>query len=321
MQTIIVTAIGSSSAKVIIEQLKLLNYRVIGLDIYPKSWHIESNMVDIFIQAPKASDFKNYLNTINDAISTYNAKFLLPLTDVEVDVLAPIASNFKEKGCTLLALQDNIAELCRNKYKMMEWIKTHSFCESIPCCHLENYKLTPDFFPLIIKPINGRSSQGIMHAKTLEEFLDLYPLIPENSILQPFISGNIFTVDVARDIFGNVKTLPRCEWLRTVHGLGTTVQTYINHPLNDICKNIANNLNFVGVVNIEFIQKDDKYYFLEVNPRFSGGLAFSLLAGMNFIEMQLNSHTGKSIQNIGSPKNCILTTCSEAVITQSFPIK
>ena len=92
-----------------------------------------------------------------------------------------------------------------------------------------------------------------------------------------------------------MQALARQELLRTVNGLGTTVSILPEHPLNAICAAIARQADIVGVVNMEFIHHKDEYYFLEVNPRYSGGLGFSLLAGVNFALLELLCHQGKSI--------------------------
>ena len=51
----------------------------------------------------------------------------------------------------------------------------------------------------------------------------------------------------------------------------------------------------VGVVNMEFIGRDGEYYFLEVNPRFSGGVGFSIAAGMDFAAMEIACHEGECL--------------------------
>ena len=41
---ILLTAIGSMSAKCAINQLKTTGHNIIGCDIYPKEWHTESTL-------------------------------------------------------------------------------------------------------------------------------------------------------------------------------------------------------------------------------------------------------------------------------------
>lgn len=39
---------------------------------------------------------------------------------------------------------------------------------------------------------------------------------------------------------------------------------------------------------MEFIKHLDKYYLIDINPRFSAGVAFSLVAGYNMVMSHLN---------------------------------
>ena len=146
----------------------------------------------------------------------------------------------------------------------------------------------------MLKPRSGRSSQGqaVVHSR---EELETALGRRDDYIIQPFISGNIFTVDVARDAHGQVQALARQELLRTGNGLGTTVEVYQRHELEDVCAAIAGEIGLVGVVNMEFIHHGEEYYFLEVNPRFSGGTGFSMQAGMDVATLMLKCHTGESI--------------------------
>ena len=46
---------------------------------------------------------------------------------------------------------------------------------------------------------------------------------------------------------------------------------------------------------MEFIKSDNKYFLIDINPRFSAGVAFSLLAGYDMVNNHLNCFSGKDI--------------------------
>ena len=52
MKTALITAIGSFSVDIAIKNLKKMDFRVIGCDIYPKEWIANALDVDSFYQAP-----------------------------------------------------------------------------------------------------------------------------------------------------------------------------------------------------------------------------------------------------------------------------
>ena len=73
------------------------------------------------------------------------------------------------------------------------------------------------------------------------------------------------------------------------------------HALEALCARIAAHAGIVGVVNMEFIVRGNECWFLEVNPRFSGGLGFSLAAGVDFTACEIACHDGDLL----SPPVCV----------------
>ena len=57
---ILLTAIGSFSARAIIKRLKELGFFVFGMDCYPKEWVVNAALVDGFIQVPLVSKEEDY---------------------------------------------------------------------------------------------------------------------------------------------------------------------------------------------------------------------------------------------------------------------
>lgn len=56
-----------------------------------------------------------------------------------------------------------------------------------------------------------------------------------------------------------------------------------------------------GCVNMEFIEADrdaGAYYFLECNPRFAGGVAFSGAAGYDMAEAHIRCFTGEKLDEM-----------------------
>lgn len=103
-------------------------------------------------------------------------------------------------------------------------------------------------------------------------------------IIQPYISGDIITVDVVRNMSTNKScAIARKELLRTKNGAGTSVYVFNDKKIEKVACEIAELLNINGCVNFEFIKNNDRIYFIECNPRFSGGVEFSCLAGYDMI--------------------------------------
>ncbi|MEG1471978.1 MAG: ATP-grasp domain-containing protein [Clostridia bacterium] len=313
--TTLITAVGSAAACAVNERLHALSHRVIGCDIYPRAWNATSVEVDVFFQAVLATDAQSYLAQLEEQVKRYEVDYLIPLTDVEVDVLCMQKERFAALGCVVCAPDEAVAGLCRNKLEMARRLDVLGCCLTIPTFSPYGYEPKESDFPMMLKPLRGRSSQGQRVVRTREAFLSALAM-RDDYIAQPYITGDIYTVDVARDVSGQVQTLVRHELLRTVNGLGTTVQILPDHKLSVVCERIAAFAGLVGVVNMEFIEHDGLYYFLEVNPRFSGGVGFSIAAGVDFVALDIACWTGGRIGQRVQAKEMLMTRKMEIVTTQ-----
>jgi len=170
--------------------------------------------------------------------------------------------------------------------------------------------------PIVCKPVNGRSSQGIKIFDDTQSLYVFYDRIDPETYLQPYIPGNIITVDVVRDHSSNCCAVARRELVRTVNGAGISVRIFRDQVLEGTCKTIAKLLNVVGCVNFEFIEADDgRQYFLECNPRFSGGVAFSVLAGYDFVTNHLKCFKNEVIETAAEIKEHYISRKYEEYIT------
>ena len=315
MKTALLTAVGSASAGIVIERLHALGYRVAGCDIYPQAWNVASGEVDVFFQAVRASEADAYVRQMEEAVRRERADVLIPLTDVEVDALCAHKARYAALGCTLCVPDEPCARLCRDKQAIAALLARKGVCRVIPTRSPYGWEPAAADYPLMLKPLHGRSSQGQVVVRTPQAYhaaLDAR----EDYIAQPYLPGDVYTVDVARDRFGHVQALARHELLRTSNGLGTAVRVLPGHPLEAVCARVAACAGVVGVVNMEFIVDGDAAWFLEVNPRFSGGVGFSVLAGVDFPALNLLCHAGEAIGPRAGVREMTLARRACPVITE-----
>lgn len=317
-RTVLITAVGSFSAEKVIAGCIKEGFRVIGCDIYPKNWVVNSAEVDVFYQAPYGTDCEKYRTFIKEIVEKENISYIFPLTDVEIDVFHHWNPGEEELNAKICISDWKTIEICRNKEQMEAFIHGKKLCHTIggkPLNQMEKGSLEETSFPLVIKPVNGRSSEGLHIVRTDKEWEAVIAALEregagryEDYLVQPYIEGNVVTVDVVRNAESkNCVCLPRKELLRTLNGCGTTVYVFRDEKLESQCREIAEALNIRGCVNFEFIEacqgQDVVYYFLECNPRFSGGVAFSALAGYDMVKNHINCFTGQEIQPMKAVRN------------------
>lgn len=290
---ILITAIGSMSAATVISSLKENNIIVYGCDIYPKEWHPLNKDLEKLYQVPKASH-ENYVNSLLNICDSEQINFIFPLTDVEIDVLSLHIKKFKSINTIICYPGKKAITFSRDKLNFYSFFKSSSILKVIPTFTFEDLLEKKLFSPVIAKPRKGRSSEGIFFADTLEQ-IQFMNITEKDYIFQPIVKGNVYTVDYIRDSFKNDFSVAREELIRTTNGAGLTVKVKEKEILALMMSEIGSQLNVIGCINAEFIFNEGIFYLIDINPRFSAGLGFSLLAGYDFTIEHLNVFLGKEI--------------------------
>lgn len=277
--------------------------------MYPADWTAASILVDTFHQIPPACDAKAFVRELLEICRHSRVNFLIPLTDVEVDVLSPNRDLFRSAG-TILCLSDQDAiSKCRDKLKLYETFKGDDLIATIPTWDIDNLSESMSPFPLIAKPRSGRSSEGLLHIHTQRE-LDHHMTLLDGAgyIVQPHLEGSIHVTDIVRQqASGRCAAMTRRELLRTVNGAGLTVEMVRDEVLNNYAKHIATRLDINGCVNIEFLMHEGRALLMDINPRFSAGVAFTKLAGYDMVANHLRCFGSEPIEDCVPPRASIYT--------------
>lgn len=293
-KSVLVTSIGSDSGISVIKRLKNEGYRVIGCNCYPKELVVASRIVDVFYRVPKVNE-KGYKALIEQICNKEKIRFVIPLTDLDVDWLSDNFEYEKKWGCVFCISDRSTIRLCRNKKKLSEFCDNLKSVKSIPCIEIENV-LKQNEYPYICKPVCGRSSEGIYYLRNKKDLEYYFDKIIDGYVIQPYIEGNIYCADVIRDPkTSKVVVVVREELIRTIKGLGVSVVVKRDYRIEEASKELVDFLKIKGCVNFEFIKdRDNNIYLLDCNPRFSGGIEFSCKAGYNMINNSMRIFGGTS---------------------------
>lgn len=283
------------SSEAIIKSLrKNKDVKIIGCDIYPQSWIYPSKLVDVFYQVPRA-DSLLYIHKILEICERENVDYFFPLTDLEIDVLIQSIDLFENKAIKVCISPKDVIQICRDKKELFEYFSLDGDLSLLPTYDYQafcNAKIDGLF---VAKPKQGRSSEGLY---ILDDFQKIGILInnPQSYIFQPFVKGSVVTVDIVKDSYNNSFFISREELIRTKNGAGITVKLFNDEELSSIVKKLITKLNFLGCFNIEFISDETHYFLMDINPRFSAGIAFSNATGYDFVQNHLNVFMGKNIE-------------------------
>lgn len=319
MKAAVVTAIGSFSADIVIKNLKNMGLKVIGCDIYPAEWIADSSNVSAFYQVPLATQEEEYVEGILTICKKEEADGLIVLTDAEVDVWNRHRNELKEAGVTLCLSPEDTITVCRDKMKLYEFLSERGIGNMIPTRMLAGISPESISYPAVVKPYNGRSSQGLSYLHNqveMERFLAGGEA--DHYVVQPYFKGSIITVDVVHQAdTGRSAAVCRKELLRTPNGAGTSVLVFSNPTLEEVCKEAASALGIQGCVNFEFIEGEDgTFSMLECNPRFSGGVEFSCMAGYDCVLNHVKCFQGEDIMPAVPVKEMYIARKYEEYVTK-----
>jgi carbamoyl-phosphate synthase large subunit len=143
-------------------------------------------------------------------------------------------------------------------------------------------------------------------------------------IVQPFISGKFFAV---ASVFGDdhrplttmtVKKLAICE-----RGSTWSAIRVANPRLEADCNRLLSEIDWVGPAEAEFIRDElrDRYYLIEVNPRFTAWIYFSACLGTNHPRIAVRAAVGESVEIADNEVTDLATDLVFLRATQELPVK
>ena len=289
---ILVTEAGGAAGVGLIKSIKKSSYdcRIYAVDCDELA--AGSFLADHPLVCPPAeSDL--FILAIEDIIASYDIDLIIPSGEHDLQKLAQEKEAFKRLGCEVFISDPHTISLCQNKLDFFNFFQN------------EGGLLLPMTIqtPFIKKPIKGSGSRGIEITNSKRE------------MVQEYIKGKEYTVDVFCDMFGNIISHVIRE--RTSIKAGISVKGKIikkNYPISSATKRVAKLLGLKGPSCIQFKLNDDfDPVLIECNPRLGGGTYMSTLAGVNCAEIYLDLYMGKE-PDPPEPKEITVVRYFEEVI-------
>lgn len=236
---------------------------------------------------------KNYIPELVEICEKDKIDLLIPTIDTDLLVLSENKGAFKNTK-VLISDPEKIA-VCRDKNY------TADFFESCGCKAPKTVSCWKDYdgiYPCFIKPKDGSSSINAFKVESVDE-LELYAQQIEDYIIQPFVEGTEYTVDVFCDFNGKaVYITPRVR-LQVRAGEVLKTQISMDPQIIEESKRIIDKFKPVGPMTIQLIRQNgtgDDYY-IEINPRYGGGAPLSMKAGARSAETVLQLLSGTEVND------------------------
>lgn len=219
---------------------------------------------------------------------------VIPTIDTDLLVLSQNADTFEKVGTKVLISKPDKILICRDKNHTGEFFES---CGLKAPKTYNNYKAYPGPYPCFIKPKDGSSSINAFKVEDEEE-LAVYAGQVEDYIIQPFVSGREFTIDIFCDFEGNPIYLTPRERLQVRAGEVLKTQIYMDKTMIDEAKRLCEAFNPCGPMTVQLIQDKNtgKNYYIEINPRYGGGAPLSMKSGARSAEALLKLLCGKTVE-------------------------
>lgn len=263
-----------------------------------------------------------YLPTLRRLVEENDIGLIVPLTDLDLRSLARKRKEFLEMGCEVMIGTDAAVTLCRDKIKFSRFLHK----QGLPAIHtypLSTFRKKP-FFPCFVKPVKGSAGQGtalIENAPDLDAHVEIFG---SQLLIQDYIPGQEFTVDVYKTRDGEVRSVVPRQRLLVRSGEVDQGITRQDTQIIDATVDLAQRIEGLwGVFCCQCRRPDgDAPYFFEINPRFGGGSPLSIAAGADLPLYLLQEVTGRTLTakcNAFTDRMLMLRYSSEFFLTVDEP--
>ena len=226
---------------------------------------------------PPVADGEAYLAGLESYCRANEIGAVIPLIDTELPLLSGNRARMEATGARLILSNPDVVRISADKKRTHDFLRENGFRTPriLQAGELENAS-----FPVFMKPLAGSASvraRRVDNAEELAYFRDCSPL----DVVQEYVEGVEYTTDVFVDFNGE----PRCAVPRRRHeirgGEVSKSQAVRHRGIIDECYRLARALGGCrGMINIQcFLTPEEEIVFIEVNPRFGGGVPLSIRAG------------------------------------------
>jgi carbamoyl-phosphate synthase large subunit len=276
------------------EELNKMSGQVIAVDCDPTAPALY--YADIYEVVPRI-DHPEYIQHIINLCHKFKVNGVLSLIDPELSLLAHHKKEFENAGIRVIISDKEIVDLCYDKYKTSKFLEEHNL-PYIPT-YMDTDKLLEDIkngivnFPFIVKPKKGSASMGIFKVNRIKELLVLTDQCQEY-VIQPFMNGEEFGVDVYRDLITKETThIFMKRKIRMRAGETDKSIAIIDPALKQVVETLMSVLQFIGPIDIDCFKTEKGYVISEINPRFGGGYLHAHEMGQNFVRNIINNMMGE----------------------------
>lgn len=287
--TVLVTGAGGPAGVAVIRALRAAGHRVVGADA--DALAVGLRLAHESVVLPSAED-PGFVDAVCAAAEATGADALVGTVAEELVALASGEEDLRASGLATWLPDPTAVDACVDKWKFAQAAAARGV--AVPATALGTADDVPG--PWIVKPRRGRGSRGVHAVDRKDELAWVLPRVTE-PIVQTRLEGREFTIDCLVDRDGGLAAaVPRWR-LETRSGVSTKGRTFADEVLCKEAGAVLDAVGLTGPANVQgFVGVDGTATFVEVNPRFSGGLPLALAAGADLVGEYLRGVLGEPLR-------------------------
>lgn len=232
----------------------------------------------------------SYIDNLLSICVDDHIDLLIPTLDTDLLVLSENKDKFEKIGTKVMISAPDKIRICRDKNNTSQFFVSCGLHAPMPINDWKEYK---SGYPAFIKPKDGSSSINAFKVESAKE-LELYAGQVEDYIVQPFVSGREYTIDIFCDWDGEpVSIVPR-ERLQVRAGEVLKTKIELDPVMIEESTVLCKAFKPCGPMTVQLIRDTAGIdWFIEINPRFGGGAPLSMKAGARSAEAILRILDGE----------------------------
>jgi carbamoyl-phosphate synthase large subunit len=266
--------------------------KVFGVDYSDDA--VGFSFCDDFTTVPHG-DSESYTGELLKVCQGNDIQIVIPSSDNEILRVGEDKALFESLGISVSLPSYETLKICNDKKDFYDLLLKWGLPHPIVRAPLDTE------FPAILKPRVGKGSEGVRLINKLSEIPDAHSSLEKDYILQDFIEGEEYTVDILADKNSKILSITQRKRTRIESGISVVAEIVEDVGGRDVCVSLNDKLQMCGMYCVQYIKNDSGIFILEVNPRFGGGSVLSLKADPTIILNYLNIAQNKPIEVICDP--------------------
>jgi carbamoyl-phosphate synthase large subunit len=239
--------------------------------------------------APPRIDDPGYVPFLEEVVERYDARAVVPLTDLDIEVLAAA-------DLPAFVPSADVARATYDKYEAHGLLLRHGL-PSPPTCLPED---EPESYPVMVKPRQGSGARSIHPAADREEKDFFVRYVKEPVMVQRLMGGPEFSIDLLCDLDGRcLNAIPR-TMLESRGGESIKGTVIADRELIDLGRAVAEALPVRGPCTVQaFRDPEIGLGITDVNTRFGGAFPAPMYAarpGRTYPELIVRMAAGERVE-------------------------